>query len=151
MEMNTRLQVEHPVTEAVTGQSTWSSGRSTSPAGEPLPLAQHEIELSGHAIEARLYAENPAGSASCPLSEPLEHFQLPEELIRVDTGVEEGGEVSPFYDPMIAKLIAHAPTREGASDLLAEACSQVEVWPVKTNAGLPRPMPGPPRLHRRRR
>ncbi|MDF2900544.1 MAG: bccA [Phenylobacterium sp.] len=133
MEMNTRLQVEHPVTEAVTGVDLveWQIRVA---AGEPLPLAQHQIELSGHAIEARLYAENPAGGF-LPSIGTLEHFQLPEDLIRVDTGAEEGGEVSPFYDPMIAKLIAHAPTREGASDLLAEACSQVEVWPVKTNAG----------------
>ena len=133
MEMNTRLQVEHPVTEAVTGVDLveWQIRIAS---GEALPLAQHQIELTGHAIEARLYAENPAGGF-LPSIGTLEHFQLPEDLIRVDTGVQEGGEVSPFYDPMIAKLIAHAATREGASDLLAEACSQVEVWPVKTNAG----------------
>ena len=133
MEMNTRLQVEHPVTEAVTGVDLveWQIRVA---AGEPLPLAQEDIVLSGHAMEARLYAENPAGGF-LPSIGPLEHFKLPQDLVRVDTGVEEGGEVSPFYDPMIAKLIAHAATREGASDLLAEACSEVEVWPVKTNAG----------------
>ncbi|MCX7589171.1 acetyl/propionyl/methylcrotonyl-CoA carboxylase subunit alpha [Phenylobacterium sp. 58.2.17] len=133
MEMNTRLQVEHPVTEAVTGVDLveWQIRVA---AGEPLPLAQEDIELSGHAMEARLYAENPS-AGFLPSIGPLEHFKLPEDLVRVDTGVEEGGEVSPFYDPMIAKLIAHAATREGASDLLAEACSEVEVWPVKTNAG----------------
>ncbi|MDP3745670.1 MAG: biotin carboxylase N-terminal domain-containing protein [Phenylobacterium sp.] len=133
MEMNTRLQVEHPVTEAVTGVDLveWQIRVAS---GEPLPLTQDQIKLTGHAVEARLYAENPAGGF-LPSIGTLEHFHLPDDLIRVDTGVEEGGEVSPFYDPMIAKLIAHATTREGASDLLAQACSEVEVWPVKTNAG----------------
>ncbi|HEY9236630.1 MULTISPECIES: acetyl/propionyl/methylcrotonyl-CoA carboxylase subunit alpha [Phenylobacterium] len=133
MEMNTRLQVEHPVTEAVTGVDLveWQIRVA---AGEPLPLGQHQIELSGHALEARLYAENPAGGF-LPSIGVLEHFRLPEDLVRIDSGVEEGGEITPFYDPMIAKLIAHAPTREGASDLLAQACSEVEVWPVRTNAG----------------
>ncbi|MES2897538.1 MAG: biotin carboxylase N-terminal domain-containing protein [Pseudomonadota bacterium] len=133
MEMNTRLQVEHPVTEAVTGVDLveWQIRIAS---GEPLPLTQDQIKLTGHAVEARLYAENPAGGF-LPSIGTLEHFHLPDDLIRVDTGVEEGGEVSPFYDPMIAKLIAHAATREGASDLLAQACSEVEVWPVKTNAG----------------
>jgi acetyl-CoA carboxylase biotin carboxylase subunit len=133
MEMNTRLQVEHPVTEAVTGVDLveWQIRVA---AGEPLPLAQHQIELSGHAMEARLYAENPAGGF-LPSIGILEHFWMPEDLVRVDSGVEEGGEITPFYDPMVAKLIAHAPTREGASDLLAQACSEVEVWPVRTNAG----------------
>ncbi|WP_332770948.1 acetyl/propionyl/methylcrotonyl-CoA carboxylase subunit alpha [Phenylobacterium sp.] len=133
MEMNTRLQVEHPVTEAVTGVDLveWQIRVAS---GEPLPLTQDQIKLTGHAVEARLYAENPAGGF-LPSIGTLEHFHLPDDLIRVDTGVEEGGEVSPFYDPMIAKLIAHAATREGASDLLAQACSEVEVWPVKTNAG----------------
>ena len=133
MEMNTRLQVEHPVTEAVTGVDLveWQIRVA---AGEPLPLAQHQIELTGHALEARLYAENPAGGF-LPSIGVLEHFRVPQDLVRVDLGVEEGGEITPFYDPMIAKLIAHAPTREGASDLLAQACSEVEVWPVRTNAG----------------
>ncbi|OXE35556.1 MAG: methylcrotonoyl-CoA carboxylase [Phenylobacterium zucineum] len=132
MEMNTRLQVEHPVTEAVTGVDLveWQFRVA---AGERLPLTQDEIKLSGHAIEARLYAENPA-SGFLPSIGTLEHFQLPDG-VRVDSAVEEGDEVSPFYDPMIAKLIAHAQTREGASDLLAEACASVEIWPVKANAG----------------
>ena len=132
MEMNTRLQVEHPVTEAVTGVDLveWQFRVAS---GEPLPLTQDQIRLNGHAVEARLYAENPAGGF-LPSIGVLEHFVLPGD-IRVDTGVEAGGEVSPFYDPMIAKLIAHAPTREGASDRLAQACAEVEIWPVKTNAG----------------
>jgi acetyl/propionyl-CoA carboxylase alpha subunit len=132
MEMNTRLQVEHPVTEAVTGVDLveWQFRVAS---GEPLPLTQDQIKLNGHAVEARLYAENPA-AGFLPSIGVLEHFVLPGD-IRVDTGVEAGGEVSPFYDPMIAKLIAHAPTREGASDQLAQACAEVEIWPVKTNAG----------------
>ena len=132
MEMNTRLQVEHPVTEAVTGVDLveWQFRIAS---GEPLPLTQEQIKLNGHAVEARLYAENPA-AGFLPSIGVLEHFVLPGDF-RVDTGVEAGGEVSPFYDPMIAKLIAYAPTREGASDQLAQACAEVEIWPVKTNAG----------------
>ena len=111
MEMNTRLQVEHPVTEQVTGRDLveWQFRVAS---GEPLPLKQDEIRLSGWAMEARLYAEDPA-RGFLPSIGPLDHFRLPQEDIRVDTGVEEGGEVSQFYDPMIAKLIAHGDTREG--------------------------------------
>ena len=133
MEMNTRLQVEHPVTEMVTGLDLveWQLRVAT---GEPLPLSQAEIALSGHAVEARLYAESPAGGLFLPSTGRLDHFRLPDS-VRVDAGVEEGGEVSAFYDPMIAKLIAHAATREDALAELAAACDAVEVWPVKTNAG----------------
>ena len=133
MEMNTRLQVEHPVTEAVTGLDLveWQLRVAS---GEPLPLGQDHIRLNGHAIEARLYAENPA-AGFLPSTGPLTHFRLPEGKVRIDGGVEEGGEISPFYDPMIAKLIAHAETREAAAGVLAAACAEVEVWPVKTNAG----------------
>jgi len=133
MEMNTRLQVEHPVTEMVTGLDLveWQLRVA---AGEPLPLAQDEIGLMGHAVEARLYAENTAGGQFLPSTGTLEHFRLPSN-IRADAGVEEGGEVTPFYDPMIAKLIVHAATREQALAELAEACDAVEVFPVKTNAG----------------
>jgi acetyl/propionyl-CoA carboxylase alpha subunit len=132
MEMNTRLQVEHPVTEMVTGLDLveWQFRVA---AGEPLPLQQSEIGLTGHAVEARLYAENPA-SGFLPSTGVLEHFDLP-PTVRADAGVVEGGEVTPFYDPMIAKLIAHAETREAALSELAQACDAVEVWPVKTNAG----------------
>ena len=132
MEMNTRLQVEHPVTEAVTGLDLveWQLRVAS---GEPLPLSQDQIQLNGHAIEARLYAESPE-SGFLPSTGPLTHFRLPHDHVRVDAAVEQGGEVSAFYDPMIAKLIAHAPTREAAAHRLAEACRDVEVWPVKTNA-----------------
>jgi propionyl-CoA carboxylase alpha chain/3-methylcrotonyl-CoA carboxylase alpha subunit len=132
MEMNTRLQVEHPVTEAVTGVDLveWQFRVA---AGEPIPLQQDQIELNGWAMEARLYAEDPA-NGFLPSIGKLEHFVLPDD-IRVDTGVTEGGEVSQFYDPMIAKLIVHSDTREAAAGALADACAAVEVWPVRTNAG----------------
>ena len=132
MEMNTRLQVEHPVTEMVTGLDLveWQFRVA---AGEPLPLKQDQITLTGHAVEARLYAESPS-TGFLPSTGVLEHFELP-ATVRSDSGVEGGGEVTPFYDPMIAKLIAHAETREQALAELAEACDAVEVWPVKTNAG----------------
>ena len=132
MEMNTRLQVEHPVTEAVTGVDLveWQFRVA---AGESLPLRQDQIALNGWAMEARLYAEDPA-NGFLPSIGKLEHFVMPEG-VRVDTGVEQGGEVSQFYDPMIAKLIVHADTREEAAGALADAAEAVEVWPVKTNAG----------------
>ncbi len=132
MEMNTRLQVEHPVTEMVTGLDLveWQLRVA---AGEPLPLLQRDVGLVGHAVEARLYAESPA-TGFLPSTGVLEHFALP-PMVRADAGVEKGGEVTPFYDPMIAKLIAHAETREQALAELAKACDAVEVWPVKTNVG----------------
>ncbi|MFW2341331.1 acetyl/propionyl/methylcrotonyl-CoA carboxylase subunit alpha [Brevundimonas sp.] len=132
MEMNTRLQVEHPVTEAITGVDLveWQLRVA---AGEPIPLKQDEIGIHGWAMEARLYAEDPA-NGFLPSIGKLEHFRLPNGM-RIDTGVEEGGEVSQFYDPMIAKLIVHEDTREEAAEALAEACGAVEVWPVRTNAG----------------
>lgn len=85
-------------------------------------------------MEARLYAENP-GNGFLPSTGPLDHFRLPTDDARIDTGVEAGSEVTAFYDPMIAKIIVHADTREAAAAKLAEACAKVEVWPVKTNAG----------------
>lgn len=131
MEMNTRLQVEHPVTEAITGVDLveWQFRVA---AGEPIPLKQDEIGINGWAMEARLYAEDPA-NGFLPSIGRLHHFVMPEDA-RVDTGVMQGGEVSQFYDPMIAKLIVHADTREDAAADLAEAAAQVEVWPIKTNA-----------------
>ena len=131
MEMNTRLQVEHPVTEAVTGVDLveWQLRIAS---GEPLPLAQSEITLKGHAMEGRLYAEDPA-HGFLPSVGVLTHLRLP-TFVRVDSGVEEGGAITPFYDPMIAKMIAHADTREAAAACLARAAASVEIWPVKTNA-----------------
>jgi len=131
MEMNTRLQVEHPVTEAVTGQDLveWQLRVA---AGEALPRRQSELAMCGWAIEARLYAENPA-TGFLPSTGRLQHLRLPKGL-RVDSGVEQGDEVTAFYDPMLAKLIAYAPTRAAAAGLLAAACGEVQVWPVRTNA-----------------
>jgi 3-methylcrotonyl-CoA carboxylase alpha subunit len=131
MEMNTRLQVEHPVTEEITGQDLveWQLRVAS---GEPLPLRQEELEIRGHAMEARLYAEDPA-SGFLPSTGRLDHFALGRGL-RIDTGVAEGDRISPYYDPMIAKLIASGRTREEAIDRLVDTLEQVEVWPVKTNA-----------------
>ena len=131
MEMNTRLQVEHPVTEAITGQDLveWQLRVGS---GEPLPLAQEQLSISGWAMEARLYAENPT-TGFLPSTGPLDRLRFPGG-IRIDGGVEEGGEVTPYYDPMIAKLIVHAPTRAMAAAKLAVACGAMQVWPVRTNA-----------------
>ncbi|HEV2079532.1 MAG TPA: biotin/lipoyl-containing protein, partial [Allosphingosinicella sp.] len=132
MEMNTRLQVEHPVTEEITGQDLveWQLRVAS---GEPLPLRQEELRIDGWAMEARLYAEDPAHEF-LPSVGRLDHFELGRG-VRIDTGVEEGDRISPYYDPMIAKLIATGRTREEAIDALVETLEQVEVWPVKTNAG----------------
>src|SRR5579871_2785312 len=132
MEMNTRLQVEHPVTEAITGLDLveWQLRVA---AGEPLPLKQDQIAIRGHAIEARLYAEDPA-QGFLPSSGVLDFLDLPTE-VRVDAGFETGDRVTPYYDPMLAKLIAHGPDRPTALAGLSAACSETRVWPVKTNAG----------------
>ncbi len=132
MEMNTRLQVEHPVTEAITGQDLveWQLRVAD---GEKLPKTQDELCIDGWAMEARIYAENPA-TGFLPSIGRLDHLRFPSGL-RIDSGVEEGGEVTPYYDPMIAKLIVHAPTRKAAAARLATACGGAEIWPVKTNAG----------------
>ncbi len=133
MEMNTRLQVEHPVTEAVTGQDLveWQLRVAS---GEPLPLAQDRLRVDGWGMEARLYAENPS-TGFLPSTGRLEHLRLPSGGVRVDSAVEQGSEVTAFYDPMIAKLVVHAATRAEAAAGLAAACRAVEVWPVRTNAG----------------
>jgi 3-methylcrotonyl-CoA carboxylase alpha subunit len=131
MEMNTRLQVEHPVTEEITGQDLveWQLRVAS---GEPLPKRQDELAIDGWAMEARLYAENPA-TGFLPSTGPLDYLWLSQDL-RIETGVEEGDAISPFYDPMIAKLVAHAETRDQALSDLAEGCAQVMCEPVKTNA-----------------
>ena len=133
MEMNTRLQVEHPVTEAITGEDLvlWQLKVA---AGEPLPKGQDDILMNGWAFEARLYAENPA-AGYLPSIGHLDHLRLPKN-VRVDSGVEEGNEITAFYDPMIAKIIAHGPNREAALARLTRACESIEIWPVKSNAGL---------------
>ncbi len=132
MEMNTRLQVEHPVTEEITGQDLveWQLRVAS---GERLPKKQDDLSINGHAIEARLYAEDPA-KGFLPSVRRLEHFDLGEDG-RIETGVEEGDAISPFYDPMIAKLIASSATRDEAIKDLAAMLDVAEVWPVRTNAG----------------
>jgi len=132
MEMNTRLQVEHPVTEEITGQDLveWQLRVAS---GEPLPKRQDELSINGWAMEARLYAEDPA-RGFLPSVGRLDHFDLGEDG-RIETGVEEGDSISPFYDPMIAKLVASGKDRDEAIDELAAILDHVEVWPVRTNAG----------------
>ncbi len=132
MEMNTRLQVEHPVTEEITGQDLveWQLRVAS---GEPLPKRQDELAIDGWAMEARLYAEDPA-KGFLPSIGTLERFDLG-TTARVDTGVEQGAEISPFYDPMIAKVIARGEDRETAREALAYALDGAVVWPVRSNAG----------------
>ncbi len=133
MEMNTRLQVEHPVTEAITGLDLVELQFRVA-AGERLPFAQADLAIDGHAVEARLYAEDPEREF-LPSTGRLWALELPERHgIRVDAGVEAGDEVTPFYDPMIAKVIAHAATREEALDRLAGALGETVVAGPKTNA-----------------
>jgi acetyl/propionyl-CoA carboxylase alpha subunit len=134
MEMNTRLQVEHPVTEEITGQDLveWQLRVAS---GEKLPLKQEELRINGHAIEARLYAENPS-TGFLPSIGRLTHFDHGHLAARFDAAVEEGDEITPFYDPMIAKVIAHGDTRADAIHFLrAECAAAIQVWPVKTNLG----------------
>ena len=130
IEMNTRLQVEHPVTEEVTGLDlvAWQFRVA---AGERLPLAQSEVRFKGHAVEARVYAEDPE-NGFLPSTGKIVGLELPNG-IRVDSGVEAGGEVSPFYDAMIAKLIVHAETRETALDRMTRALDETLVAGVRNN------------------
>jgi 3-methylcrotonyl-CoA carboxylase alpha subunit len=139
MEMNTRLQVEHPVTEMITGQDLveWQLRVA---AGERLPLSQDQLSIDGHAIEVRLYAENP-DKGFLPSIGRLSRLRLPEGArfsrespVRVDSGVREGDSISPHYDPMIAKLICHGRDRDEARRRMAGALSAVETAGVSTNA-----------------
>jgi 3-methylcrotonyl-CoA carboxylase alpha subunit len=130
IEMNTRLQVEHPVTEAVTALDLveWQFRVA---AGEKLPLNQAQVRIDGHAIEARVYAEDPE-SGFLPSTGRIVALELPSD-VRVDSGVEAGGEVTPYYDAMIAKLIAHAPTRDAALDRLADALDRTAIAGPRSN------------------
>jgi 3-methylcrotonyl-CoA carboxylase alpha subunit len=139
MEMNTRLQVEHPVTEAITGLDLveWQLRVA---AGEPLPLRQTDIPLHGHAIEARVCAENPA-QGFLPSTGTLRSLRTPEATrftpgrVRLDTGVAAGDAISPHYDPMIAKLIVHGDSREAALARMDEALSALHITGVQNNVG----------------
>jgi acetyl/propionyl-CoA carboxylase alpha subunit len=135
LEVNTRLQVEHPVTEMVTGLDLVALQIAVA-EGKPLPPAAVDARRSGHAIEARLYAED-AAAGYLPATGPLHRFEIPDlPGIRVDAGVASGGHVSMYYDPMLAKVIAHAPTREQAARLLARALATARLHGVVTNRDL---------------
>jgi 3-methylcrotonyl-CoA carboxylase alpha subunit len=146
MEMNTRLQVEHPVTEMVTGLDLveWQLRVAS---GEPLPLTQAQLKLDGHAIEARIYAEHPA-RGFLPSTGTLKHLRMPQGVeftisstdspgsrapVRIDSGVREGDTITPFYDPMIAKLIVHGATRAEALARMSRALRACEVVGPHTN------------------
>jgi 3-methylcrotonyl-CoA carboxylase alpha subunit len=132
MEMNTRLQVEHPVTEAITGLDLVELQFRVA-AGERLPFGQDDLAIDGHAVEARLYAEDPE-KGFLPSTGKLWALRLPEgEDVRIDTGVREGDAVTPFYDPMIAKVIAHGASRDEALDRLSAALGATRVAGPKTN------------------
>lgn len=135
MEMNTRLQVEHPVTEMITGQDLVEMQLRVA-AGEKLAVKQGDLKIAGHAVEVRLYAEDPT-KGFLPSTGTLSRLSLPSpsEHLRVDAGVTEGGEVSMFYDPMIAKVIAWSHSRTLALGVLADALETAEVAGVKTNLG----------------
>ena len=133
MEMNTRLQVEHPVTEAITGLDLVELQFRVA-AGERLPLAQADVQIDGHAAEARLYAEDPERNF-LPSTGTLAALEFPKgEGLRVDTGVEAGSVVSPYYDPMIAKVIAHGRDRGEALARLAAALGETVVVGPRSNA-----------------
>ena len=137
MEMNTRLQVEHPVTEAITGLDLveWQLRVAS---GEKLPLMQSELRISGHAIEARICAESPDNNF-LPATGTLNIYQKPDcssferSRVRIDDGVREGDAISPFYDSMVAKLIVHGQTREEALARLDDALSQIRIVGLSTN------------------
>ncbi|WP_321955790.1 acetyl/propionyl/methylcrotonyl-CoA carboxylase subunit alpha [Paraburkholderia bannensis] len=143
MEMNTRLQVEHPVTEMVTGLDLveWQLRVA---AGEPLPLEQSQLTVTGHALEARIYAENPA-RGFLPSTGTLKHLRMPDGVqfrlgdagqrasVRIDSGVREGDTITPFYDPMIAKLIVHGATRDDALARMRRALEECEIVGPHTN------------------
>ena len=134
LEMNTRLQVEHPVTEMITGLDLVAMQIAVA-QGAPLGLAQADVRLSGHAIEARLYAEDPARDF-LPVTGRIAHWQAARgEGVRVESGVASGIEVSPFYDPMLAKIIAWGPDRESARARLLGALSETACLGLVTNAG----------------
>ncbi len=135
LEMNTRLQVEHAVTEAITSLDlvAWQLNVAT---GDKLPLEQHQVALSGHAIEARLYAEDPHNGFLPQSGTVIDWRPAGGEGVRIDHGLFPGSMVSPFYDPMLAKLVAQGSTREEARRRLIMALEDTVVFGIKTNRGL---------------
>ena len=143
LEMNTRLQVEHPVTELVTGLDLVELQLRVA-AGEPLPFAQDEVRTHGHAVEARVYAEDPA-HGFLPTGGPVLVCDEPEGTdIRVDSGLQLGTTVSTLYDPMLAKVVAWAPTREDALRRLRRALGDTTILGLRTNVGFLRGLVGDP-------
>lgn len=131
MEMNTRLQVEHPVTEMITGLDLveWQLRVAS---GEALPLSQAELSINGWSFEARLYAEN-AQKGFLPATGKLDYLRFPENGARIDSGVRQGDEITPFYDPMIAKIVTHGPDRDVALKRMNSALAQTNVVGTTTN------------------
>jgi len=139
LEMNTRLQVEHPITEAITGLDLVEL-QLRAAAGEPLGLDQSDITFSGHSIEARINAEDPSEGFT-PQAGPVHHLQVPPG-VRWDAAIAAGSQISPYYDPLIAKLIVIRPDRSDALDALRAALDGLIVGPVPTNAGFLRWLTG---------
>ena len=134
LEVNPRLQVEHPVTECVTGLDLVEL-QIRAAAGGPLPLAQADVRCDGHAIEVRVYAEDPAQDF-LPSAGTLHRLRLPSSGVRVETGVDEGSVITPHYDPMVAKLIVHQGERAGAIAKMREALAATRLVGVASNLGL---------------
>jgi 3-methylcrotonyl-CoA carboxylase alpha subunit len=133
LEVNPRLQVEHPVTEMVTGIDIVELMLRIA-AGEGLPFAQNDVTCSGHAVEARICAEDPANNF-LPCTGELVYVRFPGDGIRVETGIESGSVVTPYYDSMLAKLVAHAETRDEALDRLGQALDDSSIFGITTNQG----------------
>ncbi len=133
LEVNTRLQVEHPVTEAVTGFDLVEMQLRVA-AGEPLPVAQSDVRISGHAIEVRIVAENPATNWM-PSTGTITAFEISDD-VRTDTGIRAGADIAPNYDSLLAKVLAHAATRHGAARLLARALRTAQISGVDTNVDM---------------
>ena len=133
LEVNPRLQVEHPVTEMVTGIDIVELMLRIA-AGEGLPFAQNDVTCSGHAVEARICAEDPADNF-LPCTGELAYVRFPGDGVRVETGIESGSVVTPYYDSMLAKLVAHAETRDEALDRLGQALDDTSIFGITTNQG----------------